>query len=142
MLFRPAKDPIPPLDPRFEPFREAVAEAFLADERAGFLSVKLEPYFTISGPWWRPRWTNPVWCVDWLMIFDPEVEDRRISAGDAPYEDGIEIGDPSAFDALLAGSFQIRDNIYSLRWVDRSTHPQVWNENYGLETAKRADRRA
>lgn len=136
MPFKPRKDPVPPLDPRFERFRGALAEAFLEKEKVGYLSLNLEPYFTITGPWWRRRWADPVWCVDWLMIFLPEIEDRRTTAGDAPYEDGIEVGDPSAFDELLADSFQIRDHLYSLRWVDRSVHPQVWEVNYGLDRAK------
>lgn len=139
MWFVPAKDPVPALDLRFERFREALAEAFIEDERAGFLSVRLEPYFTAAGPWWRRRWVNPEWGVDWLLAYEEEVDRAHPRDDRPPFDDGLELNDLSVFDELLAGEINLRGVVYSLRWIDRTAEPELWAENFALASSRASE---
>lgn len=131
MLFRPVKAAVPRLNPEFERFREAVAEAFFGGEQAGFFSVRIDVWFTESSPWWRRRWIDPSWGVEWIFHFDPGFDERHPREG-PPFEDGVEIGDETVFDELLAASVDVRGRQYSLRWVDRSADPELWAARYGF----------
>jgi hypothetical protein len=120
--------PEPPLDPQLERFRQALAEAFLDGERAGSLSIVVDLFTTVSGPWWRRTSDARRWGFEWLFVHDPEFNARHRHAP-YPYDDGAEIG-VAAFDELLSDSFDLRGRTYALRWMTRLAAPELWQNHF------------
>ena len=130
-LFQPTKDADPPLDPQFESFRERLAEASIDSVNVGYLSIRVQAWFTVVGPWWRRRWVNPRWGVEWLLGFAEPYDGLHHRAG-PPFEDGVELADSDVLNELAADTFRLNGDAYSLRWIDRDAWPQVWDEHYAF----------
>lgn len=135
MFFHSSKRDSPQLRPELERFREAVAEASFEGELAGYFSVQVGAHLAASGPWWRRELSDPRWGIAWTFFYEPAFDESHPRVG-PPYEDGFELGDESVFDELLGGSVDVRGRVYSLRWIDRASEPELWADNYGYMPAK------
>lgn len=134
-FFRSGKPESPELRPELERFREAVAEASFEGELAGYFSVQFGAHLMARGPWWRRELSDPQWGIAWTFFYEPAFDESHPRVGPL-YEDGFQLDDESLLDELLAASVDVRGRVYSLRWIDRASEPELWADNYGYLPAK------
>lgn len=136
MFFHSSKRDSSQLRPELERFREALAEASFEGELAGYFSVQVGAHLAASGRWWRRELSDPRWGIAWTFFYEPAFDESHPRVGPA-YEDGFELGDESLFEELLEASVDVRGRVYSLRWIDRASEPELWADKYGYMPAKR-----